>query len=588
MENSVRRLSLISNHLGQHIPKYTWFKPDGWGFTDTKFFLNKQNQVYLGGNRYLDSGKILPSFAQFFQDQGLEFANKSTIQKSIPVDPPVRNQDFLDRIKQFSFYVTEEDQDRAFHSHGHTLQEMFIVKFGKFDRTVDLVVYPETEEHVGNIVKLANELNVVLVPYGGGTNVTHALQLDPNEKRTICSVDLSKLSKVKEVNKESMTAVVEAGIAGKDLEKELLKHGVCCGHEPDSVEFSTLGGWISTNASGMKKNIYGNIDDIVLTIRIVTPLGTWEKPCNAPRMSTGPDVNRVLIGSEGLFGIITSATIKVKPLPAHKAYDSYVFPNFELGTKFMKFLGVNNIRPASVRLVDNMQFQFALSLKPAEHSIFKHFMDRVKKFYLLTIKGFDPKQICACTLVYEGNKEVVDLQQHQIDEVARNFKGLRGGPENGLRGYFLTYMIAYLRDFGMEYDLVAESFETAISWDKLDNLLKSLPKCIEAACAARGVKKRPFVSSRITQVYDTGACVYVYFGFFHTGVPDPVKVYCEVEDEAREEILRCGGSLSHHHGVGKLRKKFMNKCVGEPALSILRGVKKEVDPKNIFANGNLI
>ncbi|CAG9326076.1 AGPS_1 [Blepharisma stoltei] len=588
MESSVRRLSLISNHLGQHTPKYTWFKPDGWGFTDTKFRLNSKNQVELQGNRYIYSGKVLPSFVQFMCDMGLDLANKSTLQNSIPVDPPVRNQAFFDRVKPFSLHVTEDDQDRAFHSHGHTLQEMFIVKFGKFERTVDIVVYPGTEEHVEGIVKLATELNVVLIPYGGGTNVTHALQLDPNEKRTICSVDLSKMNHVREVNMTSMTAVVEAGIAGKDLEKELARYGVCCGHEPDSAEFSTLGGWISTNASGMKKNVYGNIDDIVLTIRIVTPLGTWEKPCNAPRMSTGPNVNQFLLGSEGLFGIITRATIKIKHLPLCKVYDSYVFPNFELGTKFMKAVGTSNIRPASVRLVDNLQFQFALALKPAENSQFKHFMDKVKKYYLLTIKKFDPKQLCACTLVFEGNRDVVNLQQKQISRLARSCKGLRGGPENGIRGYFLTYMIAYLRDFGMEYDLVAESFETAISWDKLDSLLKNLPKCIEASCAARGVKKRPFISSRITQVYDTGCCIYVYFGFFHTGVPNPVQAYCEIEDEAREEILRCGGSLSHHHGVGKLRKKFMNQAVGEPGLSMIKGLKKEIDPKNIFANGNLI
>jgi len=338
----------------------------------------------------------------------------------------------------------------------------------------------------------------------------------------------------------------------------------------------------------MKKNVYGNIEDVVLTIRIVTPIGTWEKPCNAPRMSTGPDVNQFILGHEGIFGIITRATIKVKLLPQAREYDSFVFPSFELGTKFMKSVGKNGIRPASIRLVDNMQFQFALALKPAEHSSVKIFMDKIKKYYIMNIAGFKPLEICACTLAYEGNREMIKLQENQINRLARKFKGLRAGADNGIRGYFLTYMIAYIRDFGMDYDLVAESFEFSIPWDKLEGILASLPKSIEASCAAKGIIKKPFVSSRVTQLYDTGACVYVYFGFFYTGLKDPVRVYSEVEDEAREEILKQGGSLSHHHGVGKLRKKFMGQAVGEPGLTMIRGLKKEIDPKNIFGNGNLV
>lgn len=550
--------------------------------------MNKKGLVEIVGNRYLYSGKVLPHFSGFMKDMGLDVNVKSVSQTAIPVNAPIRNQAFMDKVGEHSVYFTEEGQERAFHSHGHTLQEMFIVKFGRFERMVDLVVYPGCEEHVEGIVKLANELDVVLIPYGGGTNVTHALQLQSNELRTICSVDLSKMNHVREVNLDSMTAVVEAGIVGKDLEKELNRYGVCCGHEPDSSEFSTLGGWISTKASGMKKNVYGNIEDIILTVRIVTSIGTWEKPCTAPRMSTGPDINQFILGHEGNLGIITKATIKVKPLPQARVYDSIAFPNFDQGSKFMKVVGKSGIRPASIRLVDNLQFKFAIALKPAEDSKFKIYMDKVKKYYVTTIKQFDPNQMCACTLVYEGNKETVDLQQRQINSIARRFKGLRAGPENGIRGYFLTYMIAYIRDFGMEYDLVAESFEASVPWDKLDLLLINLPRRIESSCAARGVKKKPFVSSRITQVYDTGACIYVYFGFFCTGIKNPVDAYSEIEDEAREEILKCGGSLSHHHGVGKLRKRFMNQAVGEPGLTILRGLKRETDPKNIFATGNLI
>jgi len=165
------------------------------------------------------------------------------------------------------------------------------LRHGRLARVVDTVVYPRNHDDVEHIVRLASQHNVVLMPYGGGTNVTHALLLPNEETRPIVSIDMAKMNHVKMVDRENMVALVEAGIGGKDLERELERYGVGAGHEPDSYEFSTLGGWISTRASGMKKNRYGNIEDIVITLKVVTPQGTWVRPCSAPRISTGPELN---------------------------------------------------------------------------------------------------------------------------------------------------------------------------------------------------------------------------------------------------------------------------------------------------------
>lgn len=437
--------------------------------------MNSQGQVFLDSTRYENSGKPLPHFAKWIEEQGLDFNSRAVCQKNMPIDPPRSNQDFLERVTKHCVHLSQEPDERIFHSHGHTLQEMYAVKFGKLDRVVDVVVYPGSEVDVEEIMKAAGDFNVLLIPYGGGTNVTHSLQVEVTEERMVCSVDMSKMNHVRKVNLVSMTAVVEAGIVGKDLENELNRYGVCCGHEPDSVEFSTLGGWISTKASGMKKNVYGNIEDIVLTIRIVTPIGTWEKPCSAPRMSTGPDVNNFIIGHEGLFGIITQATIKVKKLPEVKDYDSILFPSYEIGAQFMYQCGITGIRPASIRLVDNNQFKFALALKAGGHSPFKTFVDNVKKYYVTKIKKFDPEQMCVCTLVFEGSLGQVTLQKKQILAIAKRYQGLQAGEENGKRGYFLTFTIAYIRDFGMEFYLYAESFEAAVSWENLSTFLEKVP-----------------------------------------------------------------------------------------------------------------
>lgn len=429
----------------------------------------------LEGNRYEQCGKVLPNFTKFLEEIEFELSTRATPQKSIQVDPPVQNTNFISGLNSTSIFHTQTDEDRAFHSHGHTLQEMYAVKFAKLERCVDLITYPTSESEVEKLMELAQAHDVLLIPFGGGTNVTHSLQCDPQESRMIVSVDMSKMNHVRQVNLKSMTATVEAGIAGKDLELELSKYGVCCGHEPDSVEFSTLGGWISTRASGMKKNIYGNIEDIVITVRIVTPIGTWEKPCNAPRISTGPDVNHFILGHEGLFGIITQATIKVKTLPECKDYDSIIFPSFEIGAKFMYECGVNQIRPASIRLVDNMQFRIALALKTEENSTFKHLMDSVKKYYVTTIKGYKPESMCVCTLLFEGSRLQVELQKNLLFAVSKKYNGLRAGPENGKRGYFLTFTIAYIRDFVMDYYCWAESFEASVSYDGLESFLVTVP-----------------------------------------------------------------------------------------------------------------
>jgi alkyldihydroxyacetonephosphate synthase len=269
---------------------------------------------------------------------------------------------------------------------------------------VDAAVYPRFHEDVENIVKLACKHNVVLIPYGGGTNVTHALLINTEETRMVVSVDMSKMNHVRMVDRENMVALVETGIAGKDLEKELERYGVCSGHEPDSQEFSTLGGWISTRASGMKKNRYGNIEDIVITFKVVTPQGTWVRPCNSPRISTGPELNHLFMGHEGNFGIITEALIKVKDIPEVRDYGSLVFPTFDHGCAFMYEVGRVGLRPASLRLVDNAQFQFAVALKANVESTLAAVIEKMKKYYVTEIKKFDPNQLSVATVVFEGDK----------------------------------------------------------------------------------------------------------------------------------------------------------------------------------------
>lgn len=188
------------------------------------------------------------------------------------------------------------------------------------------------------------------------------------------------------------------------MEKELSKFGVCCGHEPDSVEFSSLGGWVSTRASGMKKNRYGNIDDIVVGIKIATPIGTFQRQQKSPRISSGPDIHEFILGHEGNFGIITEVTIKLRPIPECRVYESIIFHDFEIGTKFMYDVSQSKVWPASIRLVDNQQFIFGMSLKTEEKNKFHEVVAKAKKYFVTEIMKFDPNKMCLCTILFEGTK----------------------------------------------------------------------------------------------------------------------------------------------------------------------------------------
>jgi len=569
------------------------FKWNGWGYEDTHFALNEKGQIYLTGNHYQLCGIAFPKLRPWAEamlgiDLSIDLQKEGSIaQEEMRVPPPIRHEAFLQAIQGNFLAISFEDKDRWHHAHGHTCEDVFRARYSTYERFPDVVVWPSSHEQVEALVAAAHQHNVVVIPYGGGTSVAEGLSCPHHEDRMIVSLDMRKMNKILWIDRDSLTACIETGIIGKDLDARLAKLGLCMGHEPDSSEWSTLGGWIATRASGMKKNVYGNIEDILISARLVTPVGVIEKPCLGPRQSVGPDVNEMILGSEGTLGVITTATLKLRPLPEVQSYGSIVFPNFETGVQFMREIAKQRAAPASIRLMDNTQFQLGQVLKPEEHSWTSEWIDAAKKWYVTQYMGYNVDTMVAATLLFEGGHEEMKVLQKKVYAIASKFNGIPGGEENGRRGYFLTYMIAYIRDFAFSYYFMAESFETSVPWSKCLNLCESVKDRIRTSCVSRGVQGKIFATCRVTQTYDAGACIYFYFGFRFKDLQDPLKVYVDVENDARDEILKCGGSLSHHHGVGKLRKKWIAEAISPMGVRMLKGLKTSADPKNIFANGNL-
>ncbi|KAJ0177400.1 hypothetical protein K1T71_007409 [Dendrolimus kikuchii] len=557
----------------------------GWGYIDSMFKLDGETASFTG-NRYSLGGKTLPYLAHWAIDNlGID----STKPPNIPEIPkkfsecrfPPNVKEELERIALLSV----DGMDRLIRAHGQTLKDVYNVRNNSFPRIPDAVIWPECHEQVVQIVQCASKHKFVIIPFGGGTSVSGSVTCPENEARPILVLDTSEMNSIIWLDKEQLLARVQAGIVGQDLEREMRARGFTVGHEPDSYEFSTLGGWVATRASGMKKNTYGNIEDLVVQTKVVTPRGVIEKSCRVPRISCGPEWEHVVMGSEGCIGVVTEVVLKIRPLPAVTRYGSLVFPDWESGFRFEREVAKLRLQPSSIRLMDNEQFRFGQALK-IENSWGGVLLDGLKRLYITKIKGFDPTKLCVVTLLMEGTAQEVADREKRLNAIASQFGGVPAGAGNGETGYTLTFVIAYLRDVAMEYGVVAESFETSVPWDRTLTLCRNVKQRVRDECAIRNIQKY-HISCRLTQTYDAGCCIYFYFGFYTGNILNPVKTYEDIEEAARDEIIACGGSISHHHGVGKLRKKWYKDTVSEPAKMLLLAAKKTLDPDDIFALGNM-
>lgn len=563
---------------------------ENWGFRDTRFAFGDDGVITVLGDRYELSGQKLVRLLPWIREVlevNIDPAEIHQSQYPTAIPEAKTNEPFESAIASIlsSGQIDRDGESRLRHGHGHTQEEMFAIKHSKLGRVPDVVLYPENDEQVAALVDAAKQNDAVLIPFGGGTNVTDALRCREDESRFIASVDMRRMNRVRWIDKENMMACIEAGAVGRHIMETLAKYGVSMGHEPDSVEFSTLGGWVATNASGMKKNKYGNIEDIVVDVTVATADGKLERLNTAPRESVGSDLRRIIFGSEGTLGIITSAVVKLFPLPEVQEYGSVLFPTFEDGFNFMHELTMRSTPPASCRLVDNLQFQFGLALKPASEG-FAAIKSKIEKAFVTKIKGFDPNKMVALTLVFEGTRSETAREQADVYRIAAKHGGMKAGSGNGRRGYQLTYSIAYIRDFLMNHYIIAESFETSCSWSNALAVCENVKRVLREEYARRGLPGKPFVTARITQLYRTGVAIYFYFGFYYKGVENPSKVYLDLENIARAEILRSGGSLSHHHGVGKIREGYLPEIMSPTALKWKQDIKKSLDPQNVFGSGN--
>eukprot|EP00913_Durusdinium_trenchii_P031936 g29910.t1 len=406
--------------------------------------------------------------------------------------------------------------------------------------------------------------------------------------------DMDKV--VKSIQK-SLHASSFSGFAER---KSLKKHGVTMGMEPDSMELSTLGGWIATRASGMKRARYGNIEDMVLEVRLITPGGAiWQRHGDPKaqaetaigRASTNIGLPAMVLGSEGCLGVITSAVVRVRPLPQVVEYQSVVFPDWDRGASWMREVArmPAGLRPASCRLMDQNQLQLAQALKQGseEISAWQSLRNSLKDAFLHW-KGISLEDAAAVTLVFEGHRAEVNLQKKEISKLVSMAGGLWGGASAGSAGYTLTFAIAYLRDFGLDYRILSESLETMVPWSTIHEVWPAVKMAVQREHRQLRLPGKPFMSCRMTQLYDEGGVLYMYLAICTTGLEaqSALAAFESLEHAARCAILNAGGCLSHHHGVGKLRASLLPETQSLVLTQALRNFKMALDPSNVLAARN--
>jgi alkyldihydroxyacetonephosphate synthase len=563
----------------------------GWGFRDTQFEIGPDGHVRLTGNRYEISGFSMPGFLPFCEDALGVQLQRDDLMQTVPleVSAPNKHPAFCAQV-EMEFPTQDysyEDRVRAVHSHGQaTADEVYQALYGKLQRVVDMVFYCRSEASAVRITELAEQHGVCLIPYGGGTNVSGCLTLPSTETRMMVAINTRFLNKIEWINQTNGQACVQAGITGSDLEAQLRKLGFTSGHEPDSLELSTLGGWISTNASGMKRHRYGGIEEIVEHVTVVTPTGRLETLDMFPRQSTGVQVRPSLFGSEGNFGLITKAVLRLRRLPEATAYQSLIFPTFERGVGFLHALAGTSFIPASIRLVDNAQFRFGHALKPAETSSLAAAKSKLQRVFLEKVKGVDLSRMCVATLVMEGMHAEVEAQEQLIQQLAAQHQGFFAGSSNGKRGYNLTFAIAYIRDFLTRMHVMGETVETTAPWDKIQLICAAVRTEANKIHQEFNLPGKPFVSHRITQLYTTGVCIYFTYGIYTRGIKDADHVASSADQRLRAAIVEAGGAISNHHGIGKFRSAVLKQRLPSSNVRLIRAMKTTLDPNNVFGVQN--
>ncbi|MFJ7965335.1 FAD-binding oxidoreductase [Streptomyces sp. NPDC096324] len=458
--------------------------------------------------------------------------------------------------------VRTDAETRIRHTRGKSTPDLLKIRAGDAGDAPAAVVLPATHDEVLAVLRVCAEHGLAVVPFGGGTSVVGGLA---PERSAFVALDLRRMNAMLGIDPVSRTATLQPGLRAPDAEALLAEYGFTLGHFPQSYEWATIGGFAAARSSGQASAGYGRFDEMVLGLTLATPEGTLDTG-RAPRSAAGPDLRQLILGSEGAFGVITSVTVRIKPLPRTRVYEGWRFASFEEGATALRRLAQDGPRPTVLRLSDETETFVGLAQPDAI--------------------GSADAATAGCTAIagYEGTEEETARRREEAAEVLRAAGGTYLGAEPGERWAHGRYSAPYLRDALLDAGAFAETLETATFWSRVPELYAAVRTALTETLSAAGTP--PLVMCHISHVYENGASL--YFTVVSAQGEDAVAHWAPAKEAANEAVLSAGGTISHHHGVGTDHRDWYLREAGPLGVEALRAVKERLDPEGVLNPGILL
>jgi alkyldihydroxyacetonephosphate synthase len=467
-------------------------------------------------------------------------------------------------------------ETRLRHARGQSFPDWLALRTGRIGPVPDAVALPESHADVLQLLKLAKQRGAMVIPYGGGTSVVGHLNV-PAGDRPVLSLDLGRMNRLLTLDPVSRLARFGAGVAGPDLEAQLRAQGYVLGHFPQSFEYSTLGGWVVTRSSGQQSLRYGRIEQLFAGGRLATPAGEFEIP-TIPASSAGPDLREWVMGSEGRFGVLTEAVVRVTPLAECEGFHAVFFPSWEAGSAAVRELAQARLPLSMLRLSNAVETETQLAL--AGHANLIAWLQRY-----LGLRGVASGQ-CMLLVGITGDSRLYRYAKRGALAITAKHKGVhvgrfigKGWSKNRFRG-------PYLRNTLWQAGYGADTIETSVDWPKVTALMQAMEKAAHQAFAEANERVHAF--THLSHVYPQGSSIYSTFVF--RACPDPDEMmerWRKLKTRVSEQIVAHGGTISHQHGVGVDHAPYLPAEKTGMGLGAIRTVANYFDPDGMMNPGKL-
>jgi alkyldihydroxyacetonephosphate synthase len=521
-------------------------KWNGWGYEGEEFPQDRTRKIV----------EVLRSFLGISEE---DFSPSLNLEQINLPEPKIDYQLLQKKLKSSS--VSVERYDRVLNSSGKSYKNLVRLRKGTIKNFPDAVVYVKDKNDIFEVLSFCEDEKIACIPRGGGTSVVGGVDTEEISSPVLVC-DLTYLNKVVDVDTKSLSARVQAGVRGPNLEEQLRNYGLALRHYPQSFYFSTLGGWIAARSAGHFSSRYGKIEDMIQSIEVITPRGVV-KNFDVPSTACGPDIPRTFAGSEGILGIITEAVVKCHKIPTKKFSTAFVFPDFETACEVARKIIQSEIYPPLLRILDER-----------EHMISSLLSGRPYDGGALLLLGFESD---------DQTEDIVRAEFEKTSQICIKSGGKDEGKvrfEDWKKEYFEQ---PYLRDVLLDFCIVVDTLETATSWSNLMNLYRRVKEAMEQAIFSETLGG---VTCRVTHVYTTGASLYYSF-FAKAQKGKEEELWWKIKKAASDAISNYGGTISHHHGVGRDHKIWAQKELKD-SLVFLKGLKISLDPKNIMNPGAVL